>query len=54
MSINLNISELFRTLFILAPPLSAFIDYLVVAISKKYINSVNEFYKHFFKKVELD
>jgi hypothetical protein len=37
-------------LFVLAPPLSAFIDYLCVLISKKYINSAEEFYTHLFQK----
>jgi hypothetical protein len=37
---------------VLAPPLSAFIDYLCVLLSKKYINSANEFYTHLFRAVE--
>lgn len=39
-------------MFVLAPPLSAFIDYLCVLVTKKYINSANEFYTHLFEKKE--
>jgi hypothetical protein len=43
-----NIFKLIRQLFVLAPPLSAFVDYLCVLVSKKYINSAEAFYQHIF------
>jgi hypothetical protein len=49
-SLAYNPSTLLYQLFVLAPPLSAFIDYLCVLIAKQqYINSVKEFYTHLFK-----
>jgi hypothetical protein len=51
-SLSYNPGRLFYQLFVLAPPMSAFIDYLCVLLTKKYINSAHEFYTHLFHEVE--
>jgi hypothetical protein len=51
-SLSFNPRRLFYQLFLFAPPMSAFIDYLCVLLTKKYINSAQEFYKHLFHEVE--
>ena len=42
-TISYNPLQLFRQLFLLAPPMSAFVDYLCIYMSKKYINSAEVF-----------
>ena len=37
-------------LLVKAPPLSAFIDYLFILITKKFRNSAEEFYSHLFQE----
>lgn len=43
-SISYNPLDMFRQLFVLAPPMSAFVDFLCVYMSKKYINSAEVFF----------
>ncbi|KAM3146575.1 hypothetical protein pb186bvf_001544, partial [Paramecium bursaria] len=40
-------------LLVKAPPLSAFIDYLLIMITKKFRNSAKEFYSHLFEEKDL-
>jgi len=51
--LNLEFKKLFRMLFLLTPPLSAFIDFIVVTIQKKYINSAEQFLYYLFKEREI-
>lgn len=40
-------------LLVKAPPLSAFIDYLLIMITKKFRNSAKEFYSHLFEEKDI-
>ena len=46
--ITYNPLDMFRQLFVLAPPMSAFVDFLCVYMSKKYINSAEVFFSLLF------
>jgi len=47
-SMSYNPVQMFRQLFVLAPPMSAFVDFLCVYMSKKYINSAEVFFSLLF------
>lgn len=47
-SMSYNPVQLFRQLFVLAPPMSAFVDFLCVYMSKKYVKSPEVFYEQLF------
>lgn len=47
-TLTLNPTKLIKQVFMRVPPISAFIDYLIVLIRKNYTNSVNSFYRVLF------
>ncbi|EWS74831.1 phage head-tail adaptor family protein, putative (macronuclear) [Tetrahymena thermophila SB210] len=49
-----GILKLFFNLILLSPPLSAYIDQVVILFQKARQNSISEFYKLLFKKVQIN
>ena len=50
MVFTFNPLKMIYFLLVKAPPLSAFIDYLLIFVTKKFRNSAEEFYSHLFQE----